>query len=163
MKDDRSRAFAVLVAVFLIGIIIGSAGIYLWQKPSKAVPALPEARIPLPPNGSPPLSMSRPKVPEFNMTPEQQEQFGRILKETGEKMQALMNEQHEWEAKWYEKRKEIWIENDRKVREILNEEQKAKFDPWLEQLRKWRDRPPRRKSMESPKEKRKPEPQPERL
>jgi hypothetical protein len=152
MKDDRLRAFEVLIAVFLIGTILGATGIYIWQKPSEQTPLAPGPKTFPPANGSPPQNMARPQVPEFNMTPEQEEQFGKILKETGEKMQALMNEQHQWEAKWFEKRREIWAENERKVREILNEEQRAKFDPWVEQLRKWRDRPPRRPGPEQRKE-----------
>ncbi len=158
MKDNRFRAFTVLIAVFLIGAIIGAAGIYIWQKPSEEIPMPSEAKSPPSINGSPPANMSRPKVPDFNMTAEQDEQFREIVKETLEKMQAVMNEQNEWETKWFEKRKEIWAENDTRVREILNEEQRALFDPWLEQFRKFRDRPPRRMGAEPRKEnRRKPE------
>lgn len=155
MKDNRFRAFTVLVAVFLIGIIIGAAGIYIWRTPSKAMPEVPEAKSFPPANGSPPPSGTPPKPPEFNLTPEQDEQVGEIWKETREKLHEVMNEQREWETKWYEKSKEIWAEHDQKVREILNEEQKAKFDPWLEQFRKFRDRPPRSMRPEPRKENRK--------
>jgi hypothetical protein len=154
MKDDRFRAFEVLVAVFLIGIIIGAAGIYIWQTSSKAIPESPEAKIPpqangplIPPNNPPP------KTPEFNLTEEQEEQLRPIWRETGEKLRLLERQQRE---EGDNKRKEIWDENDQKVRSVLNQEQQEIFDVWIEEVRKWRERPLlRRRGMESPKENRK--------
>jgi len=152
MKNDRPRAFAVLVAVFLIGIIIGAAGIYQWQKSSAEEPGAINERYPPPPNDNPP------KPPEFNLTAEQEDKLGEIWTDTREKLLALGHLQREWMKKGDDKRKEIWEENDRKVREILNDEQRAIFDPWLEKFRTWRERPPRRMGPEMPKENRKQSP-----
>lgn len=159
MKDDRSRAFAVLVAVFLIGAIIGAGGSYLWLKPSADIQRSVEERIPPGPNNSPP-----PKPPEFNLTTEQEEELGVIWKETGERLRSLMHDERERMNEVDKKRRKIWDDNDRKVRSILDDKQKEQFDVWIEDVRSWRDRPARRKSMEAPKEKRKPpEAQPDRL
>lgn len=158
MKNDRSRAFAVLVAVFLIGAIIGVGGTYFWLKPSASIPRSLEARNAPPANNQNPANSQPPKPPDFNLSSEQEEQLGTIWKETGEKLRSLMHDQREIMAQGDQKRKEIWDENDRKVRSVLNQEQKEKFDVWIKDVRNWRERP-RRRGMEPPKENRK---QPER-
>ena len=159
MKDDRSRAFAVLVAVFLIGAIIGVGGSYLWLRPSADTARSVEGRMPPGPNSSSP-----PTTPEFNLTSQQEEELGVIWQETGDRLRALMRQERERMNEVDQKRKAIWDDNDRKVRDILDDKQKAQFDVWIEEVRNWRDHPPRRKSMEAPKEKRKPpETQPKRM
>jgi hypothetical protein len=50
---------------------------------------------------------------------------------------------------------EIWNENDRKVREVLDQVQQEIFDIYVEELRKWREHPSKRRGMEVPKENRK--------
>jgi uncharacterized membrane protein len=154
MKSDRSRAFAVLVAVFLIGAIMGVGGTYLWLKPSAAAPRSIEERNAPTANNQNPANSQPPKPPDFNLSSEQDEQLGSIWKETGERLQSLMHDQREMMTQADQKRKEIWDENDRKVRSVLNQGQKEKFDVWIKEVRNWRERP-RRRGMEAPKENRK--------
>jgi len=149
MKDDRSRAFIVLVAVFLIGIMIGIGGSYIWFKPSADMQRSSDGRYPLATNGSPP------QPPEFNLTSEQEEELGVIWKETGEKLRSLMHEQRERMTAVNKTTKDIWDENDSKVRAVLNQEQKDQFDLWIEEVRGWRGQSLRRRGAEMPKENRK--------
>ena len=153
MKDDRPRALAVLIAVFLIGILIGAAGSYLWLKPSANMGRPMDGKI-LPPPDNP-----YPEPPEFNLTSEQKQKLEEIWKETGQKMGSLMQEQRKLEDDGFKKREAIMAENDQKVRAVLNnEEQKAMFDSWIEEVREWRKRSPRRMGQETSKEnRRKPE------
>lgn len=152
MKDDRPRALAVLVAVFLIGILLGVAGSHFWLKSSTDMSRSLNRKSPLPSNGQPL------EIPEFHLTSEQEQKLRKIWKETGEKLRALMEEQSELMAEGEKKKENIWVENDRRVRAELNEEQKAIFDPWIEKFRNWRARSPRRMGSEPPKEnRRKPE------
>lgn len=148
MKNNRPRALAVLIAVFLIGIMIGVAGSYLWLKPSSEVSRSFEGKRPPPPRDP------WPDLPEFNLTSEQEEKLKPIWKETREKLEALEREMHKKLVEGEKKRQEIMAENDRRVRAILNEEQKGKFDPWIEQVRKWRERSSRHMRQEPPKENR---------
>jgi hypothetical protein len=148
---DRPRALAVLVAVFLVGILIGAAGSYLWFKPEADTPRAFDRRTP--PTPSSPGGPS-PEIPDFNLTSEQEKKLKIIWKETGEKLRSLMHEQREFMVDGDKKREEIIDENDRRVRAELNEEQKAIFDPWIEELRKQRQRSPRRMGPEPPKDNR---------
>jgi hypothetical protein len=149
---DRPRALAVLVAIFLIGIILGTAGSYFWFKPSAAVDKPPDNR-----RSPSPKMQARPRFPfdELNLTSEQVEQFREIGKDTGEKFEALGKEQWKYEAELAEKRNRIWEENNNKIRSILNEEQKVVFDDFLEKSRYWFESTPHRMGPETPKEKRK--------
>ncbi len=147
MKDDRPRAFAVLVAVFLIGLLLGAAGSF-WLKPSPETSRVPEGRFQAPPRNWPP-----PKPPEFNLTPDQEEKLGKIWAETRERLQSLMHEQSEQMVLWDNRSKEIWADNDAKARAILDEYQKVKFDAYMEELRVWRDRAPRHRGPEMPMQK----------
>jgi hypothetical protein len=150
---DRPRALAVLIAIFLIGTIIGVAGSYLWLRPSD--------KTPRPFDGRPPAAsdaMPRSDFPELRLSPEltpgQKEQWAGIFKETREKMDVLGKEQRERMNEFDAKRNNIWKENDQKLRAVLNDEQKVVFDEWVEKKREWMEKAPRRKGPETPKEKR---------
>ena len=149
---DRPRALAVLVAIFLIGAIIGTAGSYFWfYKPSAVVDKPPDNRRPPSPKAQAP-----PRFPwtDLNMTSEQVEQFKEIGKETGEKFETLRKEQWKYEADLAEKRNRIWKESNDNIRSILNKEQMLVFDDWLEKSHDWFESAPRRMGPEQPKEKR---------
>lgn len=148
---DRPRALAVLVAIFLIGAIIGTAGSYFWFKPGAVVDKPPDTRRLPSPKGQAP-----PKFPwnELNMTSEQVEQFREIGKETSAKIETLRKENWKYEADLAEKRNNIWKENNSKIRAILSEEQKVVFDDFMEKSHDWFESAPRRIGPEAPKEKR---------
>ena len=146
---DRPRALAVLVAIFLIGIIVGTAGSYFWFKPSVEVDRPVDNRRP-----PSPKIQALPRFPNLDLTSEQKEQFGEIAKETREEIKALEKEQRKNEADLFAKRNSILEEHNSKIRSILNEEQIVKFDDFLEKSRDWWQRTPRRMGPEQPKEKR---------
>jgi hypothetical protein len=162
MKDDRSRAFAVLLALFLIGLIIGVGGSYLYFKPSRNMPGpFDRGRFPQPQaqNGQR-AGIPKPGIPEeLNLTPEQLKKWDEILKETNEKMETLRNEWEKynkeiWDSQWAPKVKEIWAENESKARAALNGDQKVKYDIWIEKVHKYMERMgqrmPRRRGSEMP-------------
>ena len=148
---DRPRALAVLVAIFLIGILVGASASYLWLKPSPDSPRFSEGKHPSPP----PNDSDRLDRPELNLTPEQEKKFMEIGMETRETMNAFMEEQRiALDKKW----ESIFSENVRKARAILDEEQKVKYNEWVEKVRDRIKRAPRRKGPEPSKENhRKPE------
>jgi hypothetical protein len=145
MKDARPRAFAVLVAVFLIGILLGAGGFYMWLKPAAASGVRPnDGRFPQQPSVNN-VRPDRPSPPDFKLTSEQQEQLGNIWKETGEKLQALAHDQDKQRALGEAKRQEIWAENEAKARNVLNEEQRADFDAWIDKIHYLQEQTSRRK------------------
>ena len=149
---DRPRALAVLVAIFLIGILIGAAGSYLWLKSSADSSRFSDNRRPTPP---PPDKPESPKFPELNLTPDQEQKFREIGMETRGKMNAFIEEQR---AALDKQRDSIFWENVSKARAILDEEQKGMYNDWVEKMREWWKRSPRPKGPERSKENhRKPE------
>jgi hypothetical protein len=148
---DRPRALAVLIAVFLVGIIVGAAGSFFWLKPSERFAGPIDGRRPSPPNGT-----ERSKFPELHLapglTPEQEKQFGAIFAETREKLEALRKEQWEKMAELDNKINAMWVENDRRLRAVLNEEQRVIFDNWVNKKREWREKSPRHMGPEPPNE-----------
>ena len=147
MKDNRPRALAVLIAVFLIGILLGAGGSYVWMKPATVAGKPADDKRPSPPNGP------QPKMPEFNLTQEQLAKMKPVWEETAKKIRALIDEQRASESVVNKKIDEIIAENDRQIRPFLDEKQKALFDPWVEKTREWRKRGrPRRMGPELPKE-----------
>jgi len=150
---DRPRALAVLVAIFLIGIIIGTAGSYFWLKPSTSdTTPLSTPGSSLPPNGA--VRPKPPASPELNLTSEQEKQLKEIWSDTREKMQELGREQQGQMAELDKKRNEIWAEHDSKIRSVLDEDQEMKLNDWMRKFRDSRERSPRRMGPEQPKEKR---------
>lgn len=150
---DRPRALAVLIALFLIGIIIGVAGSYLWLRPSQELSRDFNGRRPPSPEGIPRSNFPRLHLsPE--LTPEQKEQWNDILQETRGELDTLRKEQWEKMTEFDEKMNNIWQEHDQKWRAVLNEEQKVIFDEWVEEKREYRKNSPRPKGPDRPKENR---------
>ena len=150
---DRPRALAVLVAIFLIGIIVGTAGSYFWLKSSTSdTRPLNIVGSPIPPNGA--VRPKPPAPPELNLTSEQEKQLMEIWSETREKMQELGKEHRGQMAELDKKRNEIWAEHDSKIRSVLDEDQEAKLNDWMQKVRDSREKSPRRMGPEAPKEKR---------
>jgi uncharacterized membrane protein len=128
---DRPRALVILIAVFLLGGIIGATGSYIWLKKSMSSPApmmgnIPQAR-----------SQGRPRMPEFlKLTPEQETQFREIMAESRRKLGELQKEQAP-------KVEAVRTETNQRFSEILNEEQRKKFEAFQKEMQNRRERAPR--------------------
>ena len=127
---DRPRALAVLVAVFLVGIIIGVSGSFFWLKPYNEVVIPSDRRRPPPPGMQDPKKL----LPELlQMTPEQETQYDKFLSETWEKLGALETDRRS-------KANEIWSELNSRIKAILNEEQEKKFNEFLKNMEEGREK-----------------------
>jgi len=146
---DRPRALAVLIVVFLLGCILGSAGFYYWFGKSSEIPVSGRE------NGPPriPERQRMPTLPELlQMTPDQEKEYRKIMSETRGQWGALRTEQEEmWSdlrARQAPKIAEIWAETNRKISDILDEQQKEKFNAFLKEMETMAKRPPRGRGFE---------------
>ena len=140
--SNRPRALAVLIAVFLLGGIVGSAGSYFWFGNLRSTP-VERAR-----NG-PPQMPERKTLPELlNLTPDQVTRFREIMSEARQKLGALRIEHEELSQEQAPKIEQIWADTNRKFSAILNEEQKEKFEAFLKEMETMRKRPPRGRGFE---------------
>lgn len=126
---DRPRALIILVAVFLLGGIVGVAASYFLLKDSATarvqpfVGNMPQMRGP-----------GRPKVSELlELTPEQEVRFREIMEESRRKLAELQKEQ-------LPKIEAIRKETNRKISEILNEDQRKKFESFTKEWESRRER-----------------------
>jgi uncharacterized membrane protein len=131
---DRPRALAVLVAVFLLGGIIGSAGSFYWLRHTQ------NARIRARESARPLLSEHQRLPALLKLTPDQEKRFREIMAESRRQLEALRIEQAP-------KIEAIRSETNRKLSSILNEEQQKKFASFLQN---WRRRRPRGRGLELP-------------
>jgi len=136
---DRFRALAVLAAVFLVGIIIGTSGSYYWLKPSTEPPRTFDNEPPPPKE-----RMARPPFPELNLTEEQKKQFGEIMAETRKKFEEIEKLQRVQMVDLDQKRNVILTEHNHKVDSILTDDQKVKFDNFVKEWNEWLEKAPRR-------------------
>lgn len=139
--SDRPRALAVLITVFLLGCVIGSAGIYYWFERPQAAPVA---------NGrnGPPPGPPGPTLPKLlQLTPDQEKRYREIMSEAWKQFESLRIEQEKMRdslrAKHAPKIKEIWAQTNRKFSAILDEKQKEKFDAFLKEMETRQNRPPR--------------------
>ena len=135
---DRPRALAVLIAVFLLGCIAGSAGSYLWLRDTRE-----HGRREMQ-NFRPGSPEGRQRMPDLSLTPEQEAQFGKIMQEMRRQFDELrMQQEPRFEA--------IRSEFNQKLMSILNEEQKKKFSEFLKEMEDRRMRSPHGgRGMEGP-------------
>ena len=137
---DRPRALFILVAVFLLGGIVGAAGSYFWLKNS-AVSRQPGFARNSPQGGR---NQGRQKMPDLlQLTPEQESRFREIMAESRRKLGELQKEQRP-------KIDAIRNETNRQFLEILSEEQRKRFESFLKQMGNRRERPPRGLQPELP-------------
>jgi len=137
--NDRPRALAVLIAVFLAGAIVGAAGSYFWPKK----PVEPPIRVR---GNGPTLSRGagRPNLPEMlKLTPEQEKLGSEIMAESRRKLETLRSEQAP-------KIEAIRAETNRKLLAILNEEQRKSFEGQLKKWEEMRKQAPRRRGPGPP-------------
>ena len=147
---NRPRALAVLVAVFLLGGLLGFAGSYYWFGKS------PEAGITERENDPRRRPEQPPRLSDLlQLTSEQDQRFHEIMAEAREQLEPLRIEQNEMQktlrAKQSPEIEAIWAETNRKFSDILDAEQKQKFETFLKEMESMRKRPPSRKRGSEPK------------
>lgn len=148
---DRPRAIAVLIAVFLLGCLAGSAGSYFWfKKPLNANRRFQEFNDGAMKNGP----MPRPEPMNFKeilqLTPEQNAKFGQILGESRRQMTEFRKQTDAFHFDQDTKIKAVIAAMNQKLNAILNEEQKKKFAAWQKEFEGRRRRPPRRRDFPPP-------------
>lgn len=136
--SDRPRALALLIAVFLLGCIIGAAGSYFWTR-KLMPPPFPMSR-----DMNPQRIQGRPRLPELlKLTPDQEARRKEIMAESRRQLDALRaNQIAQIEA--------IRMETNKKLSAILNEEQRKKFSAFLKEIEDRRMRSPRGRGFGPP-------------
>lgn len=154
---NRPRALAVLLAVFLVGSIAGGAGSYYWLKGSLQPPQNHRR------DSGPPGMQGRQKWQQLlyslHLTPEQDARFKEIMMESWKKMEELRKEaepiRRQMTAlmeKQEPKITAIRTETNRRISEILNPEQREKFEAFLKEAESMGRRPPRGRDFGPPPE-----------
>jgi Spy/CpxP family protein refolding chaperone len=136
---DRPRALAVLIAVFLLGGILGSAGSYLWLR-NRPIPAN-RAMQSFPRN-----AMAGRRLTDFlNLTPEQEAKRKEIMAESFKQLSKLREKQEPLFRGLDDLRKEqepqieaILAEANSKMMAILNPEQQKKFSEFMNDMQNMR-------------------------
>jgi hypothetical protein len=136
--NDRPRALAVLIAVFLTGCIVGVAGSYflIRSKPALVFRGFGGGGAPF---GRPPEGGRQKRLPEaLKMNPEQEKQLNKIMEDWRNQLDSLRSTQF---AKFEETRSEA----NQKIAAILNQDQRKDFEQYLKKMEDERRnrRPPR--------------------
>ena len=123
MLAVRKRATLFLVLIFFCGLLSGAVGANLWRRMSvsaDAVPAAPAARDRAP--STPPTRKRAVDwfTEQLHLSPEQAQQLSQILEET-------RGEYHQQELQI----ESIRQESNTRIRGILTDEQKTRFDNLL--------------------------------
>jgi len=122
---ERPRAIAVLISVFLLGCILGSAGSYFYFKKYAKPSMMSRGDGPPPPHGLR-------RWPELlQMTPEQDTRFKEIMRESRQKLDVLSMEQGQ-------KIQSVLAETNQQISSILNDAQRKKFEELLKEIESWR-------------------------
>ncbi len=128
--SDRMRALTVIVAVFLLGCMVGAACILVW---GNRVTADRGTRAGEPASRGPMRLSER-----LQLSPEQDTQLRQILAESRKQMEAVRRES----APRFEA---IRSEMDKKIYAILNDEQKKKFEEFRKEMESRSGRPQHRR------------------
>ncbi len=132
---QTNRKAALLVAlVFVLGIALGAAGVYVVT--TRVHAARPQAAAP---GGLVPADVVARLNGELNLTPDQQKQIEAILTDT----QARYAEIHRQAAPEYDQARH---QGRVRIRELLTPEQQPKFDQFLRRV----DEERRRRQSENP-------------
>ncbi|MDR0843538.1 MAG: periplasmic heavy metal sensor [Acidobacteriota bacterium] len=126
---ERTRAIAVLLAVLVLGCLVGAAGSWFhYVKHGDAQVDEVDKR-----RGGPP-PQRRERLPQLlGMTSEQETQFEKIMDESRQQLDALRVEQRP-------KIDAVIEETNRKIQTILNDEQKMKLAAFLADVERERGR-----------------------
>jgi Spy/CpxP family protein refolding chaperone len=139
---DRMRALAVLVAMFLAGCALGAAGSYYWlSRVDSSTQTLQPQPQPQPPMMRDPGNNRR--IAEIlQLTPEQDSRFREIMADSRKEIEAIRSEE-------LPKIQSAQAEMNRRISELLTEEQRKKFEDYMNNSRQDR-RGGRRNSSGSP-------------
>ena len=122
--SSRVRALSVLIAVFLLGLVIGSGSVYLWLEKHPGSGPIPDR-----------MGGRHHRLAEFlQLSPEQEVRLREIMDESRRKFAPAWTESAE-------KFREIRAEMDAKIFAILNEDQKKRFHTFLKDMELRRPRP----------------------
>ena len=148
---DRPRALAVLIAVFLLGCLVGSSGSYFWFKKSQDLDRRPpDFRDNAMKNGP----LPRPERPNFaailGLTTEQDARFKEIVAEYRKKVTEFRKQTDRFHFEQDEKIRANLSEMNRELTAILSEEQKKKFAAWQKEFENTRRPSPRRRDFPPP-------------
>jgi Spy/CpxP family protein refolding chaperone len=127
--NERIRALLVLIAVFLLGCIVGGSAFYFWS--ARTYAAHPGPFGPFGAGGDRPPSIAD----MLALSPEQETQFRQIMGESRRKLDEAMAENAP-------KLEAIRIEMHNRLVSILDEEQKKKFESFTREFERRRPMPP---------------------
>ncbi len=138
---NRPRALAVLIAVFLLGCVMGAGGMYLGLSHSRgADKRFSQNYPPGPPQG-------RQRMKELlELTPDQEAEFGRIMAESRKQMDDIRAQDRPKIEGIFSaqqpKIEAIFTETNKKLMAVLNPEQQKKFEGlWKEMNSRLRHSP----------------------
>ena len=115
MLAERKRAALFVVLIFLCGALSGAVGVNLWRRMSVSA----DSAASTPPSQNP-RSAVESFTKRLNLTPAQAQQLTQILDET-----RSAYRRHELEIE------SVRRMGNNRIRDILNNEQKAKFDEMI--------------------------------
>jgi Spy/CpxP family protein refolding chaperone len=158
---NRPRAFAVLVAVFLVGCIAGASGSYYWLKKDTDIRSRHRDEGPPGPQGR---QRWMQLLHSLQLTSEQDAQFKEIMAESRKQVEPLWKQQEPLLKQMeplrrqldairdsqFDKLDAIRAETNRKLSAILNPEQKKLFEAFLKESEEMRRRPPRGRDFGPP-------------
>jgi Spy/CpxP family protein refolding chaperone len=113
---NRTRAFAVIVAVLLIGCVLGIAGYHIYERRSQRNPTSTTT-------GHAPGHTGR-LADRLQLTKEQEQQLNKILEESRQQIEIGRRELDS-------KLQAIRIKTNERIASILNEEQRKSFQQLL--------------------------------
>jgi len=130
--NDRLRALAVIIAVFLVGCALGATGSYYWV--SRIDANTQSLQPPLPPQAKSPMMRDpggRRIADILQLTSEQDSRFKEIMADSRKQIEAIRSEE-------LPKLQAAQADLNRRISELLTEEQRKKFDDYMNSS--WPDR-----------------------
>jgi hypothetical protein len=112
---NRTRALAAIIAVLLIGFILGIAGYRFFERRSHGIPAISSAGR---------IAHTGRLAYQLQLTNEQEKQLGIILEDSRREIET---ERQGWDSKL----QAIRAKTNERISSILNNEQKQKFQEIL--------------------------------
>ncbi len=132
--SDRTRAVMVLLAVFLLGCVVGGGATFIWR--NKVV-------IANSPRGDAYRRGPQRLVERLQLSSEQEKRFREIMDSSRKQLEAVR-------AESAPKAAAIRAEMNKEVLAILNDDQKVKFEEFLKEMETRRERARHRPDREGP-------------